>query len=405
MDKFKTWSRLVWNDLELDEHEEECIILSVWINMTAKTVRWPKGVNAIRAINEPRRPEEKWNTFDLVKVTVTSGSEEQSIYIENEGMFTVSQEILRRLFPLNFTEGTVIRCRVNNEEVTHISTLGPALPNFVILQVAVEETRRTRILIKLMHEEYQYNGATAASKKSALQPKKMAEISAMLNLGQADQSSSHDLGFVQVVSSEGKCQYMDGMIQLCDILQLITGCCSIPPSGFDHKFTVNFTDVKCFSSVSTCTLDLSLPIHLVDYNVFMTLRKRKLYLDLAMWTNIMYLPTVTVIGHLEVKSYKYARNPRRSIDYNFDKDSQKLAFDEKYEGLKRKMKVKPNVDILMDFYNQNCSTPKLEERINPTDNSGQDDQDLFVCSKQKLFELVRLSHLYGPLEPAEMTKT
>ncbi|CAC5374950.1 unnamed protein product [Mytilus coruscus] len=72
------------------------------------------------------------------------------------------------------------------------------------------------------------------------------------------------------------------------------------------------------------------------------------------------------------------------------------------------MKVKSNVDILnilMDFYNQNCSTPKLEERINPIDNSGQDDQDLFVCSKQILFELVRLSQWYGPLlEPTEMTK-
>ncbi|CAC5418322.1 unnamed protein product [Mytilus coruscus] len=123
-------------------------------------------------------------------------------------------------------------------------------------------------------------------------------------------------------------------------------------------------------------------------------------------TNVEYFNRKR-LSNGELKSYKYVRKPRKSIDYNFDNDSQKLAFDEKYEGLKRKMKVKSNVDILnilMDFYNQNCSTPKLEERINPIDNSGQDDQVLFVCSKQKLFELVRLSQWYGPLEPTEMTK-
>ncbi|CAC5421212.1 G2H3 [Mytilus coruscus] len=67
---------------------------------------------------------------------------------------------------------------------------------------------------------------------------------------------------------EGKCQYTDGVVHLCDILQFLTGCSSIPPGGFDNKFTVNFTDVKCYPSVSTCTLDLTLPIHLVNYKNF-----------------------------------------------------------------------------------------------------------------------------------------
>ncbi|XP_052089220.1 myb-like protein X [Mytilus californianus] len=67
---------------------------------------------------------------------------------------------------------------------------------------------------------------------------------------------------------EGKCQYTDGVVHLCDILQFLTGCSSIPPGGFDNKFTVNFTDVKCYPSVSTCTLDLTLPIHLVNYTNF-----------------------------------------------------------------------------------------------------------------------------------------
>ncbi|CAC5360140.1 unnamed protein product [Mytilus coruscus] len=67
---------------------------------------------------------------------------------------------------------------------------------------------------------------------------------------------------------EGKCQYTDGVVHLCDILQFLTGCSSIPPGGFDNKFTVNFTDVKCYPSVSTCTLDLTLSIHLVNYKNF-----------------------------------------------------------------------------------------------------------------------------------------
>ncbi|CAG2237711.1 unnamed protein product [Mytilus edulis] len=67
-DKLKT----VWKELDPDEHEEECVIPSTWVNQETRKVRWPKGINTIRAMNKLRRPEEKWNTFDLVKVKVSS---------------------------------------------------------------------------------------------------------------------------------------------------------------------------------------------------------------------------------------------------------------------------------------------------------------------------------------------
>ncbi|CAG2190084.1 unnamed protein product [Mytilus edulis] len=84
-DKLKT----VWKELDPDEHEEECVIPSTWVNQETRKVRWPKGINTIRAMNKLRRPEEKWNTFDLVKVKVSSGR----FKICEEFDFTTSAEI------------------------------------------------------------------------------------------------------------------------------------------------------------------------------------------------------------------------------------------------------------------------------------------------------------------------
>lgn len=69
-------------------------------------------------------------------------------------------------------------------------------------------------------------------------------------------------------SEEGKCTCNTRIVQLEDILKFITGCSSIPPSGFDDNFTVNFTEDHCFSYVSTCTFTLTLPLSLTSYSKF-----------------------------------------------------------------------------------------------------------------------------------------
>ncbi|CAG2194696.1 unnamed protein product [Mytilus edulis] len=38
MDKLKIRSRVFWKELDLDEHEEECVIPSIWINRQARNV-------------------------------------------------------------------------------------------------------------------------------------------------------------------------------------------------------------------------------------------------------------------------------------------------------------------------------------------------------------------------------
>ncbi|CAC5355579.1 G2H3 [Mytilus coruscus] len=45
---------------------------------------------------------------------------------------------------------------------------------------------------------------------------------------------------------KGKCQYEDGSVKIEDVLQMITGCSSIPPGGFDSNFTIHFTNAKCY---------------------------------------------------------------------------------------------------------------------------------------------------------------
>lgn len=71
-----------------------------------------------------------------------------------------------------------------------------------------------------------------------------------------------------ILISDGKCQYEDGSVKTEDVLQFITGCSSIPPGGFDSNFTIHFTNDKCYPTVSTCSFDITLPLHLGDYNKF-----------------------------------------------------------------------------------------------------------------------------------------
>lgn len=62
------WVRAVWME---GKREEEGVIPEVWIEN--KTVRWPDGINVLRARTEQRQPTEKWHKFPLVKVKFRSG--------------------------------------------------------------------------------------------------------------------------------------------------------------------------------------------------------------------------------------------------------------------------------------------------------------------------------------------
>jgi hypothetical protein len=63
-----TWARAVWIENDV---EEEGVLPKVWIE--DKTVRWPTGVNVMRAFTQQKIPEDNWESFPLVKVKLTSG--------------------------------------------------------------------------------------------------------------------------------------------------------------------------------------------------------------------------------------------------------------------------------------------------------------------------------------------
>ena len=63
-----SWARAVWIENDV---EEEGVVPRVWIE--DKTVRWPKGINVIRAFSEQRLPLDNWLSFPLLKIKVTSG--------------------------------------------------------------------------------------------------------------------------------------------------------------------------------------------------------------------------------------------------------------------------------------------------------------------------------------------
>ncbi|CAB4003364.1 Hypothetical predicted protein [Paramuricea clavata] len=62
-----TWARAVWIENDV---EEEGVLPKVWIE--DKTVRWPTGVNVMRAFTQQKIPEDNWESFPLVKVKLTS---------------------------------------------------------------------------------------------------------------------------------------------------------------------------------------------------------------------------------------------------------------------------------------------------------------------------------------------
>lgn len=62
------WVRAVWLENDI---EEEGVIPEVWIQ--DNNVRWPNGINVIRARTEQKIPSNKWHSYPLVKVKFKSG--------------------------------------------------------------------------------------------------------------------------------------------------------------------------------------------------------------------------------------------------------------------------------------------------------------------------------------------
>jgi hypothetical protein len=63
------WVRVVWME---KGREEEGVIPSVWLE--DKTVRWPKGITAMRDLNNQEKPSKDWHIFPLIKIKCTSGT-------------------------------------------------------------------------------------------------------------------------------------------------------------------------------------------------------------------------------------------------------------------------------------------------------------------------------------------
>ena len=62
------WSRAVWSE---EGKSFEATIPTTWVE--GKTTRWPRVANAQKHLDEKRNPDEKWLTFDLIKVKLKSG--------------------------------------------------------------------------------------------------------------------------------------------------------------------------------------------------------------------------------------------------------------------------------------------------------------------------------------------
>ncbi|XP_052065820.1 G2/M phase-specific E3 ubiquitin-protein ligase-like [Mytilus californianus] len=67
---------------------------------------------------------------------------------------------------------------------------------------------------------------------------------------------------------DGTCTYDGGVVKVDDVLRFITGCSTVPPGGFDARFSIGFTEERKYPTVSTCTFEVVLPLHLKNYNTF-----------------------------------------------------------------------------------------------------------------------------------------
>ena len=63
-----SWSRAVWQE---KTQEEEMTIPTVWIQ--DGYVRWPEGLQVLKAFNQQLTPKHYWHKFKLIKVKLCTG--------------------------------------------------------------------------------------------------------------------------------------------------------------------------------------------------------------------------------------------------------------------------------------------------------------------------------------------
>lgn len=68
--------------------------------------------------------------------------------------------------------------------------------------------------------------------------------------------------------SDGTCLYSGGSVTVGNVLKFMTGCSTIPPGGFETKFSIQFMEERRYPSVSTCTFTIKLPLNLHEYKCF-----------------------------------------------------------------------------------------------------------------------------------------
>ena len=63
-----SWSRAVWQE---ETQEEEITIPTVRIQ--DRSVRWPEGLQVLKAFNQQLTPKDNWHKFKLIKVKLCTG--------------------------------------------------------------------------------------------------------------------------------------------------------------------------------------------------------------------------------------------------------------------------------------------------------------------------------------------
>ena len=63
------------------------------------------------------------------------------------------------------------------------------------------------------------------------------------------------------MSTDGKVTCLDQTVTVPDVLRFITGSAAIPPGGFGKKIDIKFTHEQGYVRVSTCALEVHVPLH------------------------------------------------------------------------------------------------------------------------------------------------
>ena len=95
-----------------------------------------------------------------------------------------------------------------------------------------------------------------------------------------------------------------------------------------------------------------------------------------------------------VKTYNVRRKPRKNIDFIFDTDSQKLAFEEKLKDVKQNSNIQSNADLfvsLLDLYQAQVDKGAFSEADSQSENIEFQENGAFICTRQKLEELLTIT--------------